>query len=263
MRIFLMGGTKESIEIIKELKIKDSKGHYITVTTTTEFGGDIAKEAGADEVIFKDIDRNEKIKLLKENEYDVLIDATHPFAVNASKSACIISQKANIKYIRYERKSFKVPNSEKVHNVYSFDEAGQLIANKFKDKKILYLSGVSTIETILKYTERENLYVRVLPVLSSIEKCEGLKIPSKNIIAMQGTFSCEFNMSLMKELCSEIVVTKESGEIGGAPSKIKAAQQLGLDLIVVNREEVNELSGKTIVNDMYSLKKELKSIEKE
>lgn len=249
-----MGGTKESIEIIKSLKL-EAENHYISVSTTTEFGAKIAKEAGADEVIYDNIDRAAKIKLLKEKNYDVLIDATHPFASNATKSGCIASEKAKVKYIRFERESFKVKDSDKVHNVFSFDEASELIAQKFSDKRILHLAGVSTVEYILK--SADDVYIRVLPVLSSIDKCKKLNIKSNHIIAMQGTFSCEFNMSLMKELACQVVVTKEAGKIGGAPNKIKAAQHLSLDLIIVNRPQVDELNDKIIVHNIEDLKKNI------
>ena len=39
MNIFIMGGTAESIEIIKFLKENYSK-NYIITSTTTEYGGD-------------------------------------------------------------------------------------------------------------------------------------------------------------------------------------------------------------------------------
>ena len=71
---------------------------------------------------------------------------------------------------------------------------------------------------------------------------------------MQGVFSKEFNKSLMKELDVDVIITKESGEIGGAPSKIEAAHELGIDVILVNRPKINNLDSKNIVNNLSELK---------
>ena len=51
-------------------------------------------------------------------------------------------------------------------------------------------------------------------------------LPGKNLIAMQGTFSKEFNQALMKEYDAQVVITKDSGDFGGTPSKIEAAIEL-------------------------------------
>ena len=80
----------------------------------------------------------------------------------------------------------------------------------------------------------------------SIKKCLEMGIPSKNIIAMQGTFSKEFNESMMKEYHVQLVVTKESGETGGTPSKIEAAIKLEIPVIVVKRPIISELENKMV-----------------
>ena len=69
----------------------------------------------------------------------------------------------------------------------------------------------------------------------SMKKCLEMGIPSENIIAMQGTFSKNFNMALMQEYAPCVVVTKESGETGGTPSKIAAAIEFKIPIIIVKR----------------------------
>jgi len=71
---------------------------------------------------------------------------------------------------------------------------------------------------------------------------------------MQGVFSKEFNKSLMKELGIDVIVTKESGEIGGVLSKIEAANELGIDIILINRPKIDNLDSKNIVNNLDELK---------
>ena len=49
MKIFLLGGTKDSITIIEH--VKSNYDAYILTTTTTEYGAKLALEGGSDETI--------------------------------------------------------------------------------------------------------------------------------------------------------------------------------------------------------------------
>lgn len=272
LRVFLMGGTKDSINIIKFLK-KTYNSSYILTTTTTDHGGKLAKEAGSDDVIDKPLFKSEILNILSnyfdENGFDVFIDATHPFASHVTSTAIKTSKIANIPYIRYERpvtdySNFENDNNHNIYYVDSFEEAGNLIANSFFNKNILHLAGVNTIESIFLSSkskiDKKNFFVRVLPVKSSIKKCNNLGIYNENIIAMQGTFSKKFNKAMMEELNTQVIITKESGDVGGVPSKVSAAIDLNISVILVNRPKIIELNEETIVNNIDQLKISLKNI---
>lgn len=270
LKVFLIGGTKDSINIIKFLK-ENYNSPYILTTTTTDYGGKLALQAGSDEVINKPLPKSEILNLLKnhfhKDNFDVLIDATHPFAVNITSTAIEVSKLANIPYIRFERPKLDYSEfiNDKTNNIFfvdSFKEAGDIIATKFSKKRVLHLAGVNTIELVLSSSksskiDKKNFFIRVLPVKSSIEKCNNLGISGEHIIAMQGVFSKEFNMELMRELDIQVIITKESGAIGGVPSKIAAANELGIDIILVNRPKIDNLDENTAVNDLLQLKKRL------
>ena len=79
LNVFLMGGTKESIEIIKF--IKNNFNSYILTTTTTEYGSKLAIDGGSDATIAKPLPKDEIINILNgKTNFDIFIDATHPFA---------------------------------------------------------------------------------------------------------------------------------------------------------------------------------------
>ncbi|MDR2967814.1 MAG: precorrin-6A reductase [Methanobacteriaceae archaeon] len=259
LSIFLMGGTKDSINIIKFLKEKfDSP--YILTTTTTEEGGQIAKSAGSDEIISEPLSIDDIITILKEKKIDVFIDSTHPFAVNATKSAIKSSEIVNIPYIRFERPLLeeKEVNRKNIYHAKTFEDAGKLIANNWKDENVLHLAGVNTIEDVLKSVAKKHFYVRVLPIESSIKKCKKLGINGEHIIAMQGIFSKKFNKSLMRELNTKIIITKESGEIGGVLTKLSAANELGIIVILIDRPEIAILKDENVVNNLNQLKNKLR-----
>ena len=72
MKIFLLGGTKDSINIIKF--IKKNYDAYILTTTTTEYGAKLAKEGGSDDTIARPLPKEEIIDMIISKNYDILID---------------------------------------------------------------------------------------------------------------------------------------------------------------------------------------------
>jgi precorrin-6A/cobalt-precorrin-6A reductase len=57
---------------------------------------------------------------------------------------------------------------------------------------------------------------------------------------MQGPFSLELNRALFKQYGAEVVVTKNSGVVGGTDTKIAAALELALPVVVINRPREQE-----------------------
>jgi precorrin-6A/cobalt-precorrin-6A reductase len=66
----------------------------------------------------------------------------------------------------------------------------------------------------------------------------------------------------MEEYRIDVVLTKDSGQIGGTLSKIKAALKLDLEVVVVKPPVIKELQGKKIFNQVEELIDEIEKIEK-
>ncbi len=249
MNIIVMAGTKDAANIIKKLS---STGKFnILATTTTSYGAKIVKSAGADKVISKGLTEEELIEAIKTNEIDILVDATHPFAAAATRNAIKASEMAKIRYIRFERPREVLNESSLIHKVSSFEEAASKILELTNNQdNILHLAGVLTLKSILNEVNSSRIFARVLPSLDSIQKCLDLGLKQENIIAMQGVFSKEFNKALMKEYNISLIITKESGETGGTLSKINAALELRIDIVLVTPPVVSELENKDIFTNL-------------
>lgn len=252
-----MAGTSDAVRIIKNLSQLDEI--EIIATTTTKYGGELASDAGADEIIIGHLGIQEISDLLNVNKIEFLIDATHPFAAEATVNAIRSADKSNIKYIRFERPPTKIPDNELFFEARSFDEASKMAVDLIdEDKRIMHLAGVSTLPHMLRWNSPKKIVARVLPVISSIKKCLEFGIPVKNIIAMQGTYSKEFNTILLKEFKIGLVITKESGETGGTKSKIDAAMEVGIPTIIVKRPVIDELENEIVFTNMEDLTKHIR-----
>lgn len=258
LNVFLMGGTKESIEIIKF--IKNNFNSYILTTTTTEYGSKLAIDGGSDATIAKPLPKDEIINILNgKTNFDIFIDATHPFASHVTNTAIEVSKICKIPYIRFERptSNFENIDDSRVIQVNSFDDAGKLIAKKYNQSNVLHFAGANTMETILKYVSPEYFYPRILEVKSSLEKCEELGIKKDHIIPMKGTSTIEENEKLIEKTDASIIITKESGDIGGVIPKIKAANSKNIDVLLITRPVIESLNKKDVVNSIEELNERL------
>ncbi|MBE6497237.1 MAG: precorrin-6A reductase [Methanobrevibacter sp.] len=259
MKIFLLGGTKDSINIIQH--IKENYDAYIMTTTTTEYGARLAMEGGSDDTIARPLPKDEIIKILTDEGFDILIDATHPFAAHITQTSAGIARELKIPYIRFERPITNLENidTSHIHYVNSFDDAGKLIAGKFSQGNVLHFAGANTMADIVKYVPVERFYPRILKVENSIRKCDELGIDSSHIIPMTGAATLEENIDLIEKYDASVMITKESGEIGGVVEKIEAANQKDIAIIMIQRPEIELLEKDDIVNDLTEMDKKIKS----
>ncbi len=256
-----MAGTSDARKIIHDLSRESVN---ILATATTHHGAELALSSGANEVLEGRFAWEELAEIIKENNIELLIDATHPFASEATINAIRASNSLGIKYIRFERPSTELPDSKFIYKCASFEKAVQKILQiqkqiENKPGRIFHLAGVNTLHHLTNKIPNEIIVARVLPSVYSLKKCLELGISSSNIVAMEGTFSSEFNRILMKEFEIGIVLTKESGSSGGTQSKIQAALDLNIPLVIVMRSEIAELQGKQVFSDFKSLCNEVLS----
>lgn len=228
---------------------------YILTTTTTEYGSKLAIESGSDDTIAKPLLKDEFITLIETNEFNLLIDATHPYASHITQTTVSLSKLFNITYIRFERPPSNLDNvdTSRVHEVTSLDEAGKLIASDFTSGNVLHLAGANTMEAILKYVPVNRFYARILKVPKSLEKCKLLNVPEEHIIEMKGTSSLEENLKIIEETQASVIITKESGDIGGVINKINAANLKDIGVIMLKRPKIKDLNKKDIVSNLDEL----------
>lgn len=258
MKILLLGGTKDSTDLIKHLK--SNYDTYILTTTTTEYGSRLALEAGSDDTISRPLLKDEIIDIINNSDFDLLIDATHPFAEHITQTSASVAEICDIPYIRFERPALSFDDIDTSHIIFaeSFEDAGKIISEKFPDGNVLHFAGANTMEDVLKNVSIDNFYPRILKVEKSIEKCNSLGIPPEHIIPMKGAASLEENIDLIERYDASVMITKESGEIGGVIEKIDAANIKDISLIMIMRPVIKEVKKEDIVSDLEEFDEKIK-----
>lgn len=231
--ILILGGTSESKEITVMLV---REGYKIIACAATPYGGSLLKEAGAHEVIQQRLGERELTALIQARGIRFLIDATHPFAELVTVYAQRACQQTGIPYIRYERPSCTIPEHVLIHRVQGYTAAAKK-AVELANKTVFVTTGTKTLSVFCHEAQSQGKRVvaRILPDLEGLKLCLGLGIPPGDIIAMQGPFSIAMNKILLDEFKAGVLVTKDSGTIGGTAAKIEAALSLSIPVVLIVR----------------------------
>ena len=229
----VFGGTSEGRKLAE---IFNANNRKCTICVATEYGEKLLPKSENVNVICGRMDCNEICMLLGEdNKYSYVIDATHPYASVISENARNACIKTNTAYLRLLR-------SETGSNIYNdgikiFPDALQ--AAKYLDKttgRILLTTGSKELPVFCgEIRDKSRITARVLPSAKAIEACNNAGLEGRQIIAMQGPFSREVNIAIIKQTGAAFIVTKESGNAGGFQEKIDAARETGTEVILIKR----------------------------
>lgn len=251
-RIVVFAGTTEGRKIVRWMKKKEAR---LFVCTATEYGKELledeklaeGKESQLIEVYSRRMNKEEMKEFLQNKSPDWVIDATHPYAVEVTKNIRQACEEVRCPYLRVLREqsedvlevgndlgnSASAPKGA-VRYVVSIQEAAEYLSTT--KGKILIATGskeLGAYTVIPGY--RERCYARVLSTAEAVEKAFQLGFAGAHLIAMQGPFSEEMNIALLRQTGAEYFVTKESGKTGGYPEKARACKKAGAQLVVIGR----------------------------
>ncbi len=243
--ILILGGTSESKELAYAL---EREGFSSLYASTTDLIGGLPEAVPR---IIGRFDEDGFSSFLRDRGIDAVIDATHPFAEKISKLAVRLTKEAGIKYARFEREKF-MNTSRYIKRADSLKDAVSFI--KEREGNILSTIGVRKLPELIDSikTYHKKIYVRVLPIGESIETCRALGFHSSRIIAAQGPFSKEFNIACINHSNASVVLSKDSGSQGGMHNKLRACEETGAQLVIINRPEVEYPEVFTTTEDILS-----------
>ena len=233
--IFLIAGTEDGRELAGFLL---GNGFEVTASVVSGYGKTLLSRYEGLKVNDRKLDEDDLAKLLSTGEITTLVDASHPYAFNVSQNAMAACHKAKVPYIRYERESLP-PTYEKIFHVEDYEAAAVKAAQL--GKNIFLTTGSRNLKTFVHSQALKdcNLIARVLPTAEVLAECESLGFNPKNIVAMQGPFSTELNVELFRHYNAEVIVSKDSGQIGGVDTKLTAAEILNLPVVLIDRPKIN------------------------
>ena len=225
--------------------VAEWKEGLLTVSVATELGAEELRKIEGIRILVGRMDIPAMKRALC--GYDFCIDATHPYAVEATKNIRTACVETGVQYRRLLREPASEADDPEMVHVGSAEEAAAFLASR--EGRILLTTGAKEVGAFSGIA-RERLYVRILPMTESLMACERAGVPHRNVVAMYGPFSQEMNEAIFRQFQIDWLVTKEAGETGGFSEKIAAARAAGVRTVVIRRPVESGVSMEEILQEV-------------
>lgn len=232
--ILIFAGTTEGRKLSETLS-KSSIKYDICVAT--DYGREVLDENPYMNVHTGRMDYDMMLEFIKEGDFSLVVDATHPYALEVTSNIIKAAKEAGLEYVRLKRDS----KTEGGENIRYYESVSECVnALKETEGNILLTTGSKELPEFCIEGVKERIYARVIPQMESLRICEENDIKGKQIIAMQGPFNVTLNAALMKQYNIRNLVTKCSGTFGGYEDKIDAANMLGVNVFVISPKQTED-----------------------
>lgn len=225
INIMVFAGTTEGRELCEKYENKDIK---IDVYTATDYGGGLLPDCDNITVHSGKLDYSEILKEIKRLDPFLVIDATHPYAIEVSKNIKLAS---GDKYIRLLRE-----NNPKVKALY-VDSVEKAITTVNRSRGNIFITTGS--KDLEKYTNikdyQRRCVIRILPDEETYNYALSLGFMRENIIEEKGPFTTKQNIEVIKKYKIRYLISKESGSAGGFNEKYYACNSENVAMVVIQR----------------------------
>ncbi len=227
-KILIFGGTTEGRELVQFCA---KHRIYADISVTTSYGAELLPKSEYLQILIGKLDAEEIKVLLSSNNYHMVIDATHPYAVLATaniKAACAAMEIVCLRLIREESQCLfgtMVDNLDEL--IACLNQSDLPVLSTLGSKELPKLTEVRNFA--------QRLWIRILPAEGVAEFCTALGFDEGKILFGKGPFSVDENIQHIRRSGAGILVTKESGVTGGYPEKIRAAKECGIEAVTVRR----------------------------
>ena len=265
-KVLVFAGTTEGRELAELLADSNIK---CSVCVATDYALELMNDKRLD-VNCGRLTEEEMEVLMRDGKFDVVVDATHPYAQIVSQNVRQAADKESISLIRLRRSTESA--EEGFVSFKTHEECSAWLS--LQTGNILLTTGSKDLGSYAKNeTIKNHLFVRVLPGEESIRLCTANGITGRQIIAMQGPFSAQMNECILREYSIDWMVTKISGHAGGFEEKVEAAKKAGVGICAilpptenVCQTEISDAEKKSpmyICENVYDTAKKLESLLKE
>lgn len=233
-KLCVFAGTTEGRELAEFLA-----GQQVAVTAcvATEYGQTLLAPSENLTVSAKRMTQEEMAALFANENFDLVVDATHPYASAVTENIFAACGETGMEYLRLQRRGGDAPEDA----VFVPDIPAAVAYLNTVEGNILLTTGSKELARFTGVTDfAGRVFARVLPMEDSLQLCREAGVQPSHILAMQGPFTKEMNTAMLRSVGAAYLVTKESGAAGGFEEKIAAAREAGAKLVVIGRPAQRE-----------------------
>jgi precorrin-6A/cobalt-precorrin-6A reductase len=239
MRILILGGTAEAKALAAQLSTNPDYDILLSLAGRTKSPAEqpvpvrIGGFGGVEGLA----------AYLRENNIDLLIDATHPFAARISRNAAEAAAASGTDILALRRPAWLRHTEDRWREVT--DIAAAVSALDMPARRVFLTLGRQELLPFEPLKQHSYL-------VRSVDSVDPpLDLPDVSYITARGPFSEADEIRLLQQHAIDLIVSKNSGGVSSV-GKILAARRLGIEVILIERpllpdvasaESVAELAG--------------------
>ncbi|MCF6405166.1 precorrin-6A/cobalt-precorrin-6A reductase [Chitinophaga filiformis] len=163
-----------------------------------------------------------------------IVHASHPFATLLHATIYECAAALSLPVLRFERNYPERTQHPLVKYCASYVEAMAWLEQR-PVNRLLALTGVQTIAPLANYWKQHDTIFRILPRESSLALAEQAGFPRENLIQEMPGDDLQQELAIIRQYGIGCVLTKESGESGFLATKIQAALQSNIPILIIER----------------------------
>lgn len=222
MRILLLAGTSEARDLAAALV---AKGHSVTASLAgatrapRDLGCNTRMGGFGGEQGFRD--------WITQNPVDLVIDATHPFAVNITARSARVCGEMNLPYLQVLREEWSASTGDKWTFIDEPEQSETVIPD---NSRVFLATGRQTLE---RFSGLSSCYL----FCRQIDPPNGpFPLSNGEFLVGRPPFSVEDEVALFTKLKIDWLVVKNAGG-DMSRSKLDAARQMGMPVLMINRAQ--------------------------
>ena len=239
-KILILGGTTEARQLAGQLAGRDGLAVTLSLAGRTE--NPVAQGAPVRSGGFGGAEG--LANYLREQQINLLIDATHPYAARISANAAEAARLSGVRVVALQRPAWTQVSGDRWTIV---DTAGEAVA----------ALGDAPRKVFLALGRQEIAGFEAAPqhryIIRSVDPVEPpLAVPHATYILARGPFSHADERALLETHGIDAIVAKNSG--GAATyGKIAAARDLGIDVLLFRRPHLPDMPSGASVDEVVAM----------
>ncbi len=249
-KILLFAGTTEG-RLLTEFLIK--RPVCLHVCVATDYGRSLLPSAANLTVFARRMDFGEMADYMTQEKFDLVLDATHPYASDVTRNIRSACEQTHSPYQRILRDCHPAHAAmDAVPSDLSVEDTASAI-NYLKTTKgpVFLTTGSKTLPDFMDLPHAASrIFARILPDAQTVSACKYYGLTGPHIICMQGPFDTAMNLATIAHIRRQwqkenpahadapmYMVTKQSGTAGGFTEKLEAAASAGIRLLIIGQPE--------------------------
>ncbi len=238
-RIALFAGTSEGREAAELYARSPQAENHMDIYVTTDYGAAMLPRDERIRIHVGCFLREDMLRSFRLEPPALVIDGTHPYASHITETLTEVCTQLSLPYLRIRREMSSALPEETGEMIRLFPDFAALVQYlQEMEGNVLITSGAKELAAFTALPDfSERCYLRALPTTAVLQTAEKLGLSGSHLFLMQGPFSREMNLAMLRHCGARFLVSKLSGRRGGFAEKREAAEAAGAVLLLVGCPE--------------------------